>query len=498
MKRNKIILYSLFLFFFVKGNAQNPYTNDSVKEKLETALENFENDRDLRHATFGFCLYEPKKEKLITSRHKDVSLIPASTTKLITTGAALALLGKDFTFKTYIQYTGKLTQEGVLYGDLYVIGGGDPTLGSGKLGAMPLDSLLADVVEAIMAKGISQIKGKIIADVSMFKGEEDLVPANWTWQDMGNHYAASPSALTVDGNTYEVKFKTGTKKGDSTHIINVTPDGLEDVELINNVTTAEDGSEDNAYIYASPSSKKRYVAGTLPANKDNFIIKGSIPNPPKLFTEKLKIALEKRCVYTDGGVEIRTKNTSQETKEKKKNILTIESPPLYSIVSFINETSSNLYAEHLLKTIGYVKAGDGSTAAGIDIVMKYLQKINFDTEGFQYADGSGLSRTNVVTTFQQVKYLSYYMKQPNFKEFYGSLPIAGQTGTLKKMFKEQPAEGKIRAKTGTLSNVKAWAGYVTTEDGKTLCFSFVINNFSCSITELKKKVEIVLNNLIYF
>ena len=469
-------------------------------EVVKSRLQKLEKDPALKNASWSFALYDPKREKMILAKNETMSLIPASNTKILTCGSALELLGNDFTFKTKIAYSGYVSEDGILNGDLFIIGGGDPTLGSGHLGALGYNELLDIVVKAIQNHNIKNIAGNIIADISMFRGEDDMLPPDWTWRDMGNYYCAAPSALTVNDNAYSVTFQTGIQKGDKAKIIDIDPDEKElDIEIINKVITDDEDSDDNTYIYGAPDSKKRYISGTLPANHTVFTIKGALPNPPRTFTLKLRDKLKLKGIEITGELEERTLvDHIHPEKYEQSTILIIPSPPLIDIVKFTMETSNNLYAEHLLKTLGYTQLGIGSTQKGLDVIYQYFDQIKLNKEGFKMADGSGLSRSNVITSVSQIDYLRYYMKQPLFESFYHSFALSGETGTVRRMFLDSPAQGKIRAKTGTLNGVKTLAGYIETKSGDILCFSLLFNNFNCSISQIKSKMEYLLTPIVGF
>ena len=184
-------------------------------------------------------------------------------------------------------------------------------------------------------------------------------------------------------------------------------------------------------------------------------------------------------------------NLSHKTQRKKK-ITAYLSPKLEDLVYFINQTSNNHMSEALLKSTGFYKEGNYSLDTGKATVNKHLTKKTFDFQGFNYADGSGLSRSNVITPMSQVKFLSELMNEKHFDSYFKSLPIGGQTGTLRSMFLNTEAYGQVFAKTGTLNRVKTLAGYIKTKKGKLLTFSLLINNYNGSVAQVKKKMESIL------
>lgn len=177
--------------------------------------------------------------------------------------------------------------------------------------------------------------------------------------------------------------------------------------------------------------------------------------------------------------------------EKREFITAYQSPTLSDIMYYINQRSDNALAEAFLRMVGFQKNGDQTLESGRKVVVDHLKEIDFDTSGLNYMDGSGLSRSNLVTPISQVKFLTSLMNEKYYKTYFDSLPIGGQTGTLKKMFNTE-GNGQVFAKTGTLNKVKTLAGYMKTNSGKTLVFSLLINNYAGSVDQVKSKMEQLL------
>jgi D-alanyl-D-alanine carboxypeptidase/D-alanyl-D-alanine-endopeptidase (penicillin-binding protein 4) len=177
--------------------------------------------------------------------------------------------------------------------------------------------------------------------------------------------------------------------------------------------------------------------------------------------------------------------------EKREIVTAYQSPPLSDIMYYINQRSDNALAEAFLRMVGFQKNGDQTLESGRKVVVDHLKEIDFDTSGLNYMDGSGLSRSNLVTPISQVKFLTSLMNEKYYRAYFDSLPIGGQTGTLKKMFNTE-GNGQVFAKTGTLNKVKTLAGYMKTNSGKTFVFSLLINNYAGSVDQVKSKMEQLL------
>lgn len=491
MKTQFIILG---LLFSTLGFAQ--------KSKLTAEIEALKKDKALQHATWSICVMNTKKDSAIVEYNSHVSVVPASTLKTVTTAAALSILGSDFKFETKIQYDGTLdTTTGILKGNLYIFGGGDPTLESHYFKDKKDSTTVLEKWAVILkAKGIKSVEGSVVGDASIF--EDNLVPAQWIWADMGNYFGAGACGLTYHDNKYTAYFKSGAT-GTETVITSVEPT-IGNMQLVNRVTAG--GNDDNAFIYGSPYSNYRTVIGTIPSNKTNYEVDGSIPDPALFCAQEftrvlknmdIKVSKEATTIRAEKDFEATNKTTTDYKKveydiAKRKTLYTHYSPTLDKIVYWTNLKSLNLYAEHLLKFIAYKKTGLGTTNAGTDIVTNYWKTKGVDVNGFFMNDGSGLARANVITTKTQTQILRFMSKDKNFNAFYNSLAVAGKAGSLGGLCDGTFAENNLRAKSGYITRARGYTGYVKNRKGELLCFSVLANNYDCSPTEMKLKLEKLL------
>ena len=213
-----------------------------------------------------------------------------------------------------------------------------------------------------------------------------------------------------------------------------------------------------------------------------------LPDPPAYLANTLRTTMLKSGLPVTGKVITKTTDLNP---EKRELITNYQSPTLSEIVYYTNQHSDNALAEATLRMVGFQKNGDQTLETGRKVVVDHLKEISFDTNGLNYIDGSGLSRNNLVTPISQVKFLTNLMNEKYYKTYFDSLPIGGQTGTLKKMFMGS-GNGQVFAKTGTLNKVKTLAGYMKTNSGKTLVFSLLINNYAGSVDQVKNKMEQLL------
>lgn len=480
-------LLFLIVLLLPGARAFSQVTYNSVLTKVKA----IQAEAGMVNGTFGFCLMDPATNQVLVDHFASQSLLPASTLKTVTTSAALGILGENFRFKTALEYTGTVNT-GTLTGDLIIRGGGDPSLGSDRFeGNSTLDDLLRQWAQKVKEKGITRIEGRVIGDEEIF--ETQSVPETWVWQDMGNYYGAGPSGLTVMENTYYLFFKPAARVGELAELIRCEPP-MPSIDFVNEMKTGGPGSGDNGYIYGGPYTYLRYLRGSIPQGKPEFSIKGSIPDPALYCAEKMTDCLR------EAGIEVMAPPSS--SREEIKNnrwkktertlILTHESPPLKDIVFWINKKSVNLFAEHLLKYIGYHKSGKGSTEAGAEAIRNYFSSKGIDVRGLHLLDGSGLSRYNGITPAQLAGIIGLQTKQPHWEAFWNSLPIAGDpedVGSIKDMCVNTVAAKNVRAKSGYIMRVRTYAGFVQTRSGKRLSFAMMPNNFTMSNAEMKKRLE---------
>ncbi|MDP4266258.1 MAG: D-alanyl-D-alanine carboxypeptidase/D-alanyl-D-alanine-endopeptidase [Bacteroidota bacterium] len=483
-----IIYFILLLTIDLNAYSQKKSDKVSVANLNEELLK-LSKDDVLKNGSLGFCLVSVKTGEVIAQYKSNSSMIPASTLKVLTTGTALSLLGKKYHFTTKLEYDGNIDNSGTLHGNLYITGGGDPALASEIFyNGNKLDDLLNRWTNALKSKGIKKIEGKIIGDAGIF--DESPISSNWVWGDIGNYYAAGASGLSIYENMFKVFIQPGTSQGDSAKVVKTFPD-MKFVELVNKVKTGLPKSGDNVVIYGSPFSNKRILTGTVPAQKDPFIVKASMPDPAYFcaysFCSKLKDV--NVMVSSEPSTTRIMKEMNLPVEENRKTLYSIQSPSLDSIIYFTNMFSINSYAENLLRTAGLKNKGNGTAFSGISTVKEFMRKMGIVTEGLKLQDGSGLSPLNLVTPYQMTMFLKQMTKEPDFNAFYKSLPVAGLTGSIRRNFKNTSAHGNLRAKSGYITGVRSYAGYFEDNKGEKYAFTLIVNNYNCSPYAMKKKLE---------
>ncbi len=462
----------------------------SAQSSLQKAVNTFAAAKQMQHGSISVSVIDIESGKLLASVNPYRSLTPASSLKVVTTATALAVLGKDYRFKTSLEYDGEIDENGVLKGNLYIKGFGDPTLGSDHYGDPPdLEALMKIFVDAIRQQGIKRIEGRIIGDASAF--DTAVNGRGWLWEDLGNYYASGAWGLNIHDNRYYLDFQQTAKLGGQPEIIKTDPP-IPNLFLINEVKAAGAKSGDNAYIYGAPYSYTRFVRGTIPVGKSTFTIKGSIPDPPFFAAHCLTQALAKEGIMTSlpATSQFELDRNKQSVAEKRASFYTHNSPDLTAIVKETNHKSINLYCESMLKTIGLERKGEGSTVAGMEVLTDFWSAKGLDTEGFFMEDGSGLSPRNGVSSYQLAKIMQLIAKDKAlYASFEKSLPLAGRTGSMKWLLKGTVAEGVLRAKSGGMQRVRSYTGYARSKSGRLLAFSMIANNFTGESGGVRKKME---------
>ncbi|MDC3336294.1 D-alanyl-D-alanine carboxypeptidase/D-alanyl-D-alanine-endopeptidase [Flavobacteriales bacterium] len=477
----------IFGFFVLTALSSYGQVRQKYDNSIQNLAEKMMAESDFRNASISFYVLDIDSNKVIADLDGARSMVPASTMKIVTTATALEELGSYYKFKTYLEYDGTIDSASkTLNGNIYIKGGGDPSLGS-RFFSKKINLFKKEWFDAIRKLGIDSITGSIIGDATWFK--DDMIPTTWIWGDIGNYYGAGPSGLSIYDNTFYLDFTSGPKSGDPTEITCIRPyvPGLN----VDNRVVSANIRNDQAYIFGAPYNQNRIIQGRIPKNKENFEVKGAMPDPA------YQAAWELSWLLIDSGLVVngvpttvrRSRAKGQEFEAKRIRFHEHRSPSLSQIIYWTNMLSINLYAEHLLRALAKRKYKDGSNFSGTVAIGKHWEAKGINTIGLHVNDGSGLSRYNAISAEHLTRILASMDSSKYSKSFKSSLPIAGRSGTLKNMCKGTSAEGNLRAKSGTMSRVKSYAGYVTTKSKRRLAFSVIINNHSCTGQELKKKLE---------
>lgn len=484
MIRNKIVLLCLLICFHALAGAQTPAP---VKRLLQAPY--------MRGASFSLIVKDVQDGKTVCSYDTDRLQSPASVLKTVATATALEILGEDYRYPTTLEYDGTL-ENGTLKGNLYIKGSGDPSLGSSYF-APDQNKFLSAWIAALQKAGIRRITGSIISDESIFDTEGASV--KWLREDMGNYYAPGSYGLSVFDNMYKLSLQTGAVG--SRPVLKGTEPNIPFIRFKNYLKTAS-VSSDSAYIIGAPLDDVRYLYGVLPANREAYVLKGDIPDPALYLAHYLTDRLRQKGIQVDGAPSCYRIEAEENrwNKKERKEIVTTYSPTLREIASVCNHVSHNLYADALLKTIGlqYKPRKNeviSSFGRGVQVVKEYWEKKGLDVFSLRMNDGSGLAPADKVSAGFMGELLTYMATESAVSEaFIASLPQAGIEGSVRNFLKGSKLQGKARLKSGGITGVRSYAGYIT-EDGKTYAVAIFSNNYSCPMNRMTGALEKLLLQL---
>ena len=470
-------IHSLLIAGLLTCSANYHLHAQTIQQKLAQNFATFSNYTSLTNGITSLHVIDSETGETVFEKNQQIGLPTASTMKVITSITALDLLGKDFTYKTKLYYSGEIDSLGTLHGDILIHGEGDPTLGSDRYPTTKESIILAKWKKAIQDAGIQTIQGRIIADDTRYEGID--VPSGWIWADMGNYYGAGISSLNWRENSIGVNFQPG-NLGDPASIKNTTAD-IRYLKLVNQVKTGQKGSGDNVYGYSAPYSEKIIMKGTYGQDL-NKTIEFSIPDPAFDLAYNLNKTLAADSIYTTNGITTgqRLIEDGEKIPKPSKELNTHFSPPLHEIVYWFNQRSINLYGEALLRSIAFITAGKTSTYDGAKYLKKYWeQKLNIKDRELDVVDGSGLSPQNNVTTQSMNRIMQYALTRPWIEEFRKSLPTYNA----------------MTMKSGTINGTLGYTGYHTAKDGKKYTFSLLVYNYDGSATVMRQRMFTLLNTL---
>jgi serine-type D-Ala-D-Ala carboxypeptidase/endopeptidase (penicillin-binding protein 4) len=433
----------------------------------------------------GETLYELNADRFFT---------PASNTKIFTTAFALATLGPAFHFSTTLDSKSSLGSDGRLAGDLIFTGSGDPDFSNRKFpyaGKVeregPADSILAEMADAIVAKGLKEVEGDIVADDSYFP--YDPYPAGWSAGDLYFTFGAPVGAIAFNENSISIEIQPGEHVGDPAAIFVDPAAAMDSLGL--EISTSMPGEKPDFSVVRRPGLNFILLRGSISLGHAPAKLDLAMTDPAETTARTLKQLLEARGVRVTGGIRVQhapppERNASGEvslvprvganSRDPLAALVQHTSPPLLESVRVTNKLSQNLHAELFLRKAASETVGIGTTDVGLKLEQDFLKTAGIADGDVVLTDGSGLAGDNLVTPRAMVQLLLYASRQPWGEDFLSTLPIAGVDGTLENRMKGTAAAGMIQAKTGTLEHDHAISGYATTVRGEHLVFAILGNN----------------------
>lgn len=471
--------------------------NRGLAKRIEQVL----SDADVSRGMWGIKVVSLDSGKVLYEQNANKFFTPASNTKLFTTAAALALIGPDHRFRTTVETSGGIDKYGRLLGDLVLKGRGDPNLSGRTLPynlrterKLPPIQVLESLADQLVQKGLKYIDGDVVADDSYYVFER--YGEGWAQDDLVWEWGAPVSALTINDNVVFVSIMPGDRSGEKA-FVTVSP--YPDYYRIDNriMTTPAGTGPRRIYINREPGSNLLTLWGNIPADDAVANEALAIEDPASFAAQLFRSLLERRGVVIYGGARTRhselaslstfSVTTMASSRGGDDKVITpsqpaplvlanYESQPLKEDLRVINKVSQNLHAELLLRLLGREKGTAGTIEGGLEVMRGFMQQVGVPSDEYVFYDGSGLSRQNLTTPNAIVRLLTYIDQQPWGALFQDTLPLAGVDGSLSVRFKLGQAQGRVRAKTGSLGHVNALSGYATTVKGEKVVFTVMANN----------------------
>lgn len=448
-------------------------SEDEITSSKENEIVNkFINLEMLKNSNVAIEIVDLTTGKKVAEYNSTKVVTPASIMKVVTSAAAYETLGANTTLETKLVYTGKIDGNGILEGDIYILGGGDPTLGSDGI-RVEQTKFMKEWIEKIKASGIKQVKGEIIVIDNLFgyTGVEE----KWLWEDFGTSYAPGTYGISVFDNLYTLYLSSDNKK---VKVLRTEPkiDGL---KFENRLKISPNGRRDFS-IKGLPFENKRVLNGEFPANVEKYSTKSDIPNPGLFLGEYLKKSLKEAGIKVEGEVK-----TSRVTNKKPTNFKTLavtKSVTIEEMIRVLLKRSDNHYTEHLYQLM---------KLQGVDVAEFWKGK-GIDTGALVMYDGSGLSRGDYISADILTQILTYMYT--NYPDFIKLFPRGGYDGTVSDFLGPKVFNGEARIKSGSMSGIQSYTGYLIKGDKK-YGFTIVVNHWNGKRTTLKKEMEKVLTNL---
>jgi D-alanyl-D-alanine carboxypeptidase/D-alanyl-D-alanine-endopeptidase (penicillin-binding protein 4) len=467
-----------------------------LPEKIQAAIDA---SPVARNAFWGIRIVDLDSGAVLYDLNAGRFFVPASNTKLFTTALGLMRLGPDYRYRTTV-LAGRAPDAAGAVPDLRLVGGGDPNLSARAIpyrtGPITGDPLAAveDLADQLVARGVRRVNGGIIGDDTAYVWAP--FPDGWSIDDPLWEYGAPVSALTLNDNAFTLSVRPGERAGDLARV--ALEPGLEFYRIDNRVRTVAAGGPRRLQIDREPGSRQLRLWGTLPLGDEGRTTLLGIDDPAAYAASALARALARRGVAISGGVRAEHLFPNQIEDLAKGpvpappagiELARRESAPLFEDLRITAKVSQNLHAELTLRAVARARRGIGSREAGLEEMRTFLDEAGIDRAAYNFADGSGLARLNLVTPAAVVQLLRYMWASPARENWSAILPVAAGDGTLANRFSGTAAAGRIRAKTGSLSHVSALSGYAARAGGGRLAFAILVNNYNGSTAEVRGAMD---------
>ena len=439
----------------------------------------------VQRAAWGIVVQSLDRQQRLFELNPRTLLVPASTAKLISLASAVDAVGWDYRYETVLRATAPIA-DGTIPGDLVIVGSGDPTIG-GRGGTD-----LSAWIDALKAQGVRRIDGRIIGDDDA--GEEPRPQLAWAWDDLGYATGALFGALNLAENRLVVTVTPGSRPDDPT-TLSADPQAAHR-PLANRALTGPTGSPLLIWPEQRPADLFLTIAGSIPVGAPPARVSVSAGNPTFWFASVMRNALR------DEGIEVTGEafdvDEAMPRPAREGTVLyTHRSPTLAEIARPLLKDSINLYGEAVLR-LNTARGAVPTNDSALEGLRTRMRAWGISNDGWQIVDGSGLSRRNAIAADTLIAVLQRMYDPAGTSPWMTALPVAGRDGTLMGRMTGTPAEGNVRAKTGTMSNIRSLAGYVRTRDGENLAFAILVDNFEGSGAAATEAVDRIAVRLASF
>jgi D-alanyl-D-alanine carboxypeptidase/D-alanyl-D-alanine-endopeptidase (penicillin-binding protein 4) len=440
-------------------------------------------------ANWGVEVKSLETGRVLYRRNAGKMFVPASNMKLVTASAALETLGPGWRYRTVVAAAGPVSG-GVLRGDLVVVGSGDPTIAADFQGGDPL-AVFRAWADSLRAHGVTRIAGRVVGDDDVF---DDLpFGRGWAWDDMNAYYSAEIGGLQYNLGVIGISVAPGPAPGSEGRVTLLPATRYTIVE--NRTRTVGRAPVEEVEGTRHEDGTGIILAGEVPRDTTAVRTEVAVRNNTAYFVTVLRETLVAAGIRVDDGAVDQDELPASERPARRDPLFVHSSPPLSEILPGFLKPSQNQVGELLLKTMGRALRGQGTAAAGIAVVDSLHRVWGLPRRELAQADGSGLSRYNLVAPELLIALLEHMCGSANYPVFYAALPVAGVDGTLASRMKGTPLQGNVHAKTGTVSNVRSLSGYMTTAAGEPMVFSMIVNHHTVASRDADRVAEAALLRL---
>jgi D-alanyl-D-alanine carboxypeptidase/D-alanyl-D-alanine-endopeptidase (penicillin-binding protein 4) len=447
---------------------------DPAPERVKKAVERVADRDAFAPAFWGIEVRSLGTGKVLYARNAEKNLKPASTLKLVTTAAFLDAFGPEDHLRTTVETTARQDGLGRILGDVYLVGRGDTSLSARFSGGRPT-AAFEEMADRMLAAGVRRIEGRIVGHEGLFRGERR--GDDWGWGDLVWWYGAEVSALCFNDGSADISVGPGERPGDPV-VVDAAP-ASSYYSVVVTATTGPAGVKQDLTLTRAAGANVIRLSGTLPLGSSALMLNVALEDPARYAATVFAEVLQAKGIRVAGPVA----TTSDPPPAGLRVLASHDGPPVAEMLKAVNKPSQNLHAEMMLRLLGVRAKGDGSVEAGRAAVQDFLGRVGIAPAHLTLQDGSGLSRSDLATPHDIVTLLAAMDRHRFAAAFRESLPIAGVDGTLKGRMRGSVAERRLVAKTGSMREANALAGYLTTRSGARLVFALMVSHHTLASAE---------------